>query len=157
MSNQIKMGVDELRKEKGMNHGVVMSAMFAKLRKMSAQFKKLSKDAKAYMAENEELKKEKMAQEEKEKDFAVDEFLLELSEKVEIPEEKHFEMKEKSKSISFAELDGWKNECKVMAFDFTKKSTNDSDDDGIKRMNHSGIKPKKKQSGSVWNKEKIKK
>jgi hypothetical protein len=55
--------------------------------------------------------------------------LAELNSKVVVPAEAHTEMKEKSQSFSYANLEAWKNECKAKAFEFAKRS---GTDEGVK-------------------------
>ena len=121
MAEKVKMAADELKKEGDFSEekfGAVVAGMYAKMCKMSARMAKMAEDSKVYMAENEELKKFKADIEKERKEFAVDSFLKELNTKVVVPDGKLDEMKASSDKFTFAELDGWKNECKAISFDF---------------------------------------
>jgi len=102
----------------GANPSAMMAGMFALIKKMATKMAKDEEDKKVYMAENEELKSKFAEIDKEKKEFAVTTFLKELSEKVIVPEDKYTEMKNASETISFAELDKWKNDCKAISFDF---------------------------------------
>jgi len=123
MAQKIRMGADELAKGKEANMGVLMSAMFAKMCKMSEMSKKFAEDIKVHMAEKEELKKFKADKEAEEKQFTVDKVLFALSEKVVIPEESLAEMRSDAEKYSFAQLGEWETFCKAKSFDFAQKTS----------------------------------
>jgi hypothetical protein len=138
MANKYKMAAEEAGKGEFADSGVVMGAMFAKMCKMSAKLAKMADDSKVYMAENEELKKFKLAVEEKEKEYAVEKTLQELAQKVVVPDEAMAEMKEKAKEFALKDLDAWKNLCKAKSFDFAVKQPVESQ--GFTRMANSWAK-----------------
>jgi hypothetical protein len=121
IAEKYRMAAEEVGKGEFADTGKVMSAMFAKMCRMSEKLSKMAEDSKVYMAENEELKKFKLAVEEKEKEFAVEKTLQELAQKVVVPDEAMAEMKEKAKEFALADLDAWKNLCKAKSFDFAVK------------------------------------
>lgn len=102
----------------GNNPVAMMSGMFAAMKKVMARMSKLEEDGKTYMAENEDLKKFKADVESKQKEFAVKLTLKELSEKVVIPADKLSEMEKKAEEYTLDNIDGWKNYCKALSFDF---------------------------------------
>lgn len=112
--------------------GKVFSAMFGRMCKMQEQMHQMSEDAKAYMAENEELKKFKADMEAKDKQFAVDATLTELAEKVIIPDDTLAEMRADAEKFTFAELEGWKNNCKAKAFSFAVKESRKDEKEEVK-------------------------
>ena len=104
-----------------------MSAMRYAMKRMAKRYAKMKEKNEVYMSENADMKQKFAEQEEKEKNFAVETFLKELSEKVVVPEDKFAEMKEKAKEFSLSTIDGWKNHCKAFSFDFEKKSDKEED------------------------------
>jgi hypothetical protein len=124
----VKMAKDELIKNgKFCNPTAVMGGMYAKMCKMAEAVEKMAEANKAYMAENEELKKFKASVEEQQKMAEVDKTLKEMAEKVNIPDEEMAAFRASAEKYSFAQLDAWKNECKAKSFDFTaKKNSKDS-------------------------------
>ena len=114
----------------GENPAAVMSAKRYAMKRMAKRYAKMKEKNEVYMSENADMKQKFAEQEEKEKNFAVETFLKELSEKVVVPEDKFAEMKEKSKEFSLSTIDGWKNHCKAFSFDFEKKSTKEEDETG---------------------------
>ena len=140
----------------GMNPEKVMSAMYSAMKRMGKRFAsmktkmaKMEEDKEVYMAENADMKKRFAEQDEKAKEFAVDSFIKELSEKVIIPEDKITEMKTKAGEFSFAEIDGWKNYCKAFSFDFVKKEGSDKRDFVTYALPFNNIE-KPRQSEDVW-------
>ena len=111
----------------GANPAAVMSAMRYAMKRMAKRYAKMKEKNEVYMSENADMKQKFAEQEEKEKNFAVETFLKELSEKVVVPEDKFAEMKEKAKEFSLSTIDGWKNHCKAFSFDFEKKSDKEED------------------------------
>ena len=114
----------------GENPAAVMSAMRYAMKRMAKRYAKMKEKNEVYMSENADMKQKFAEQEEKEKNFAVETFLKELSDKVIVPEDKFSEMKEKAKEFSLSNIDGWKNHCKAFSFDFEKKSTKEEDEIG---------------------------
>lgn len=123
----------ELDKGKFADPALVMSAMFSKMCKMSKAMEEMSVNSKAYMADNEELKKFKADIEESRKEFAVNQTLRELSEKVIIPDEARLEMVREAENYSLENLDGWKTFCKAKSFDFAVAAPKDGTE-GPRRM-----------------------
>lgn len=135
----------EFAKGDAMDHMKIMNAMYAKFctlqtqmaqaqtekEEMSAKFAEADKKAKAYMAENEELKQFKAQKEQEQFTFAVDATLKELEETVEIPLETLDEMREDSKNFSLDDVDAWKNKVKAQCLDFAIKGK--SNEDSVKR------------------------
>lgn len=112
----------------GMNPSAVMSAMYSAMKRMSKRFASMKQkmaameeDKKVYLAENAEMKQRFAEQEAQAKEMAVDSFMKEMSDKVEMSAEQMEEMKEKSKEYSFADIENWKNHVKAFAFDFKPK------------------------------------
>lgn len=127
-TEEIKCAIDELMRGQFADPSIVMSGMFAKMCKMSEMIQKMAKDAEVYMAENEELKKFKADMEEKQKMFAVETTIKELSDKVVIPAEAKAEMLAEAEKYSFANIESWKTYCKAKSFDFSViKSKEESD------------------------------
>ena len=77
--------------------------------------------SKAYMAENEELKKFKASVEDTQKEFAIAQTIRDLSAKVILPEDAKTEMIENAEKYSLANLDEWKTYCKAKSFDFAPR------------------------------------
>lgn len=129
---EVKMAKAELEKGEFAQPDVVMSGMFCKMCKMAEAVAKMAEDSKAYMAENEELKKFKADIEEKQKMFAVELTLKELSEKVVIPADAREEMLAEAEKYSYLELDEWKTFCKAKSFDFAIKTSSEESDVKVK-------------------------
>lgn len=129
---EVKMAKAELEKGEFAQPDVVMSGMFCKMCKMAEAVAKMAEDSKAYMAENEELKKFKADVEEKQKMFAVEFTLKELSEKVIIPADARDEMLAEAEKYTYAELDEWKTFCKAKSFDFAVKVSGEESDVKVK-------------------------
>ena len=125
-----KMAAEEVKKEFA-DPAVVMSGMFAKMCKMSDAMCKMADDSKAYMAENEELKKFKADFEQASKLFEVEKTFVELAEKVVLSAEDKAEMSAEAEKYSFAEIDKWKTYCKAKSFDF---ATKDGGNSNVKRI-----------------------
>ena len=134
----------------GANPATMMHAMYAKMCKMSKKMEKMSEDSKVYMAENEELKKFKADVESKQKEFAVNSTLKELSETVVIPEDKLSEMRTESEKYSLGEIDGWKNYAKALCFDFKPKKQKEKDEEDITVYALPFINTKVQDSDDVW-------
>ena len=146
----LKMLEDETENYKGMveeefakpegeqNMAKVCEAMYCKMCKMSAanadmcgKMAKMEEENKAYMAENEELKKFKADEEQKEFTFAVDTTLKEIEERVEMPTSDREFLLEESKKFTLETIDGWKNLARAKAFEFAKK---DAKEDSSERF-----------------------
>lgn len=123
----IKYAKEEIQKGESANADILMSGMFAKIHKMSLAIEKMAEENKAYMAENEELKKFKASVEESQKTFAVEQTIRELEEKVIIPEEAKEEMLAEAEKYSYANIEEWKTLCKAKSFDFAVKNSGKSD------------------------------
>jgi hypothetical protein len=109
--------------ESGKNAAAMMSAMFAAIKKMQAKMGRMAADKEVYMAENEELKKFKAETEEKQRDFAVQETMRELSEKANIPDDVKAEIIAEAGKHTLDTIDQWKNFAKAKSFDFAKPKT----------------------------------
>lgn len=107
------------------NFAKVVGAMYSKMCGMqemySHKFAEQEEKAKAYMAENDELKKFKADVEARDFEFEVNSTLKELELSVEVPEKDMFEMRERAKEFSINNITAWKNECKARAFSFAIK------------------------------------
>lgn len=123
----VKMAKAELEKGEFANPSIVMGGMFAKMCKMAELVAKMAEDSKVYMAENEELRKFKADVEMSQKQFAVEQTIRELSEKVIIPDEAKAEMIEEAGKYSFADIEAWKTYCKAKSFEFAIKENGKSD------------------------------
>ncbi len=118
-----------------MNYAKCMSAMYARMCKMSEAFTRMSAEkdkltkklaeeeekSKAYMAENEELKKFKAEKDKEQFDFAVNSTLKEIEIKTTIPLDELNILREKSKEFSLENLSGWINLARSKALDFAIK------------------------------------
>jgi len=122
-----KMAVEELKKEFA-DPAVVMSAMFAKMCKMAQVVTEMSETSKAYMAENEDLKKFKADFETSQKQFEVEKTLKEMSEKVVLSDEARAEMSADAENFSLDNIEQWKTSCKAKSFDFAIREKGKSDD-----------------------------
>lgn len=119
--DDVKMAKAEIAKGKEADFGIVMQGMYAKMCKMAKAVEKMAEDNKAYMAENEELKKFKAELEGQQKAFAINETLAELTASVYLPEDVKAEMKADAANYTLANLEEWKNACKAKSFDFAIK------------------------------------
>jgi hypothetical protein len=111
-----------------MNYGKVMGAMYAKMCKMQEACKmaeeaktKAEEENRAYMAENEELKKFKAEKEKEQFRFAVDSTLKEIEQKTEIPADELENLRKKAEEFSLETIDAWTNLAKAKGLDFALK------------------------------------
>lgn len=118
---------EEFAKSEAVNPQVVLSVMYSKMCKMSEAMTKMADDNKAYMAENENLKKFKADFEASQKLFEVEKTMKEMSDKVVLSDEARAEMMAEAEKFSFAEIDTWKTNCKAKSFDFALRETGKSD------------------------------
>lgn len=119
----------------GMNPSAVMSAMYSAMKRMGKRFAsmkakmaKMEEDKEVYLAENAEMKQKFADQEAQQKEMAVNSFMKEMSDKVEMSEEQVSEMKEKSKEFSFDKIEDWKNHVKAFCFDFKPKKNQEENE-----------------------------
>lgn len=117
----MKMGIEQLPKGKDADFGLLLKAMYSKMCKMSEDMKAEKAKSEVFMAENEELKKFKSETETAQKNFAVEETLKQLSDKVDIDADTIEEMRSEAAKFSLPDLEGWKNYCKAKSFDFAVK------------------------------------
>jgi len=117
----IKMALEEMAKD-FCNPEIMMSAMFTKMMKMAQKMEAMAEESKSYMAENEELKAYKSSIEEEQKFARVQAFLVDLGNKVVVPEETMSEFSENSNNFAIEELHVWEAECKAKSFDFAVRS-----------------------------------
>jgi hypothetical protein len=144
---------EEFAKPEGeRNFAKVAEMAYGKMCKMAKKMEKMEEDGKAYMAENETLKKFKADIEEKKKEFAIEETLHSILENSIVPEEKISEMRSESKNFSLDDLDAWKNSCKAIAFDFPKVEKKDKEKEEV-RYAFSWLTDKEKENVSLWKKE----
>jgi len=143
---------EEFAKEpEQMNYGLVMGAMYSKMCKMTemcGKFAEVEEKNKAYMAENEELKKFKADIEDRQFKYEVDTCMSEIKNSVEIPQEDFDNLVEESKKFSLETIDAFKNLARSKAFSFAVKGKKSKDDPvkyGFPWGN--GSKPEKK---SIW-------
>ena len=121
-----KMAADELKKEEGEKEfGVVAKGMFAKMKRFESLISKMSESQKAYMAENEELKKFKKSIEEQRFSYEVEITLKEVGEVM--PQDEVEKSREESKNFSLENVDTWKNSVKAKAFTFASTSKDKKD------------------------------
>jgi hypothetical protein len=116
--DDVKMAKLECAKGKEADFGVVMNGLFAKIEKLCNKMALMAEEKKAYMAENEELKKFKAELEGQQKEFAINETLKELSASVYLPDDVKAEMKADAANYTLANMEAWKNACKAKSFDF---------------------------------------
>jgi hypothetical protein len=134
----------------------ICNAMYAKMCKMSAEktemcgkMAKMDEDAKAYMAENEELKKFKADEEAKRFEFEVDTTMKEVENACEMPKEEMSALRDEAKNFSIANVDSWKNLVKAKAFNFAIKGKKD---DGVRRYAFAWANVDKNVKKPLWDK-----
>ena len=144
---------EEFAKEpEQMNYGLVMGVMYQKMCKMAQMcdgMAKMAEENKAYMAENEELKKFKADVESKQFKYEVDTCMSEIKNSTEMPQEDFDALVEKSKEFSLETIDAWKNLAKAKAFSFAVKGKKSKDEPvryGFPWGQNSG----KEQKKSIW-------
>jgi len=113
----IKMALEEMATD-FCKPEIMMSAMFTKMMKMAKKMEEMAEESKSYMAENEELKAYKASIEEERKFARVQAFLVDLGNRVVIPEETMTEFSENSNNFAIEELHVWEADCKAKSFDF---------------------------------------
>jgi len=113
----IKMALEEMATD-FCKPEVMISAMFTKIMSMAKKIGEMEEESKSYMAENEELKAYKASIEEEKKFARVQAFLVDLGNKVVVPEETMTEFRENSNNFAIEELDVWESQCKAKSFDF---------------------------------------
>jgi len=113
----IKMALEEMATD-FCNPEIMMSALFTKMMKMAKKMETMAEESQAYMAENEELKAYKASIEEEQKFARVQTFLVDLGNKVVVPEETMTEFSENSNNFTIEEIHVWEAECKAKSFDF---------------------------------------
>jgi len=118
----IKMALEEMATD-FCNPEIMMSALFTKMMKMAKKMETMAEESKSYMAENEELKAYKASIEEERKFARVQAFLVDLGDKVVVPEETMTEFSENSNNFSIEEIHVWEAECKAKSFDFVVRSS----------------------------------
>jgi hypothetical protein len=151
-----KMAAEELKKGEEADFATVVSGMYAKMCKMMAKMSKMSEEKKMSEEEMSALKEFKMGVDKQQKQFAVDQTLQALDEKVIIPDEARKEMIADAEKYSFAEIETWKNACKAKSFDFALKGKKAKEEDKI--ITYAlpfTLLPKPENSGSVWPAKKI--
>lgn len=116
--DDVKMAKVECAKGKEADFGIVMNGLFAKIEKLCNKMALMAEEKKAYMAENEELKKFKAELEGQQKEFAINETLKELSASVYLPDDVKIEMRADAANYTLANMEAWKNSCKAKSFDF---------------------------------------
>jgi hypothetical protein len=116
--DDVKMAKAECAKGKEADFGIVMNGLFAKIEKLCNKMAMMAEEKKAYMAENEELKKFKAELEGQQKEFAINETLKELSASVYLPDDVKAEMRADAANYTLANMEAWKNSCKAKSFDF---------------------------------------
>jgi hypothetical protein len=127
------------------NFDKAISVLYSRMSKMSEKMTKMDSDAKAYMAENEELRKFKAGFEEKQFKLEVDSTLKDLEEC--LPEKEMDALRMESEKFSLETIEGWKNAARAKAFLFSKEK---KPSDNITKIGlpFSGVSGKK--SGSLW-------
>jgi hypothetical protein len=98
-----------------------IGVVYKKMAKMQAKLAKLADDSKAYMSENEALRKFKADVEASKLAYEVGKTMEEVKASVELPKEQEEALMEESKKFSLANIDGWKNHVKAVAFECVKK------------------------------------
>lgn len=123
MAEQVKMAADELRDKKEFAEpGKVMMGMFGKMKQLACKMAKIKEEQKAYMAENEELKKFKADTEAAQFGFEISKTMAEVKE--DLPKEEFEALQEKAKEFSISNVDGWKNLVYAKTYEFAKKNKN---------------------------------
>jgi hypothetical protein len=130
------------------NFAQICGAMYAKMCNMQKMCTQMSEESKAYMAENESLKKFKADVEAKQFMYEVENTMKEIENSVDMPKEDFDALKEESKKFSIETVDQWKNLAKAKAFTFASK---DKADDGIKRYGLPWGQKETSGKKSVWN------
>jgi hypothetical protein len=120
-ADDVKMAKEEMAKGENADFGIIMNAVYSKFCKMQAKMAKYEEDSKAYMSENEELKKFKAELESQQKEFTVNQTLKELFASVQLPEDIKLEMKTEAEKYSLGNIEAWKNYCKAKSYDFAIK------------------------------------
>ena len=116
--DDVKMAKAEIAKGKEADFGIVMNGVFAKVEKLCNKMALMAEEKKAYMAENEELKKFKAELEGQQKNFAIDETLKEISASVYLPDDVRAELRAEAEKYTLENIETWKNYCKAKSFDF---------------------------------------
>jgi hypothetical protein len=134
---------------KGMKMQEMYGKAFAEKEEMCGKFAEVEEKNKAYMAENDELKKFKADVEERQFKFEVESTMKEIENAVEMPKDEFASLFEKAKEFSLQSVDAWKNLAKAKAFTFSAKSG--KKEEGVKKYalpwNESG---KEKKGSSPW-------
>jgi hypothetical protein len=117
------MEEEELKKDKDVDFSAVICGLYAKMCKMSAKMAQAQEEMST-------LREFKAGIEAQQKQFAVEQTLRELDEKVIIPDDARAEMLADSEKYSISEIGIWKNNCKAKSFDFALKIK----DDGEKKV-----------------------
>jgi hypothetical protein len=101
------------------------SEIEAQMSEASEKMSSMEEQMSVYMAENQQLKEEKMSRLEQEKMAQIEFTLQEVSDSM--PKEKMEEMREEAKNFSYKDMNIWINKVKAEAFSFSKeKKNNDS-------------------------------
>jgi hypothetical protein len=117
-AEETKMAKEEIAKGDDANFGIILNAIYNKFCNMKEMMAKAEEEKKAYMAENEELRRIKSEVEAEQKKFAINETLKELEASAYLPDEVKAEMREDAENYTLENLEVWKNNCKAKAFDF---------------------------------------
>lgn len=133
--SNMQMAADELKKEdKQFDFAKVFSGMVAYAKMCNAKMEKMAKDTEVCMAENVELKKFKADEDAKQKVFAVNETIKQLTGKFAIPQATVDDMVSESEKFEFSNIDAWKNNVKAQCVDFAVKEISDDEKETIIRM-----------------------
>lgn len=130
---EVKMAKAEIEKCDAASFSPIVKAAYAKYCKMQEMCKNMAEEKKAYMAENEELKKFKAELEAQQKNFAVEETLKDISVSVILPDEVRAELRAEAEKYTLENIGVWKNYCKAKSFDFAirQPKTNNIIDIGL--------------------------
>ena len=104
----------ELEKGEEADPAIVIEGLYKRLSESQKRLEQYKKDL-------DELHKFKADVEKSQKEFAVEQTLRELSDKVIIPEDAREKMVQEAEKYSLEDLEGWKNYCKALSFDFAVK------------------------------------
>jgi len=132
---------------KGMRLAEKCESQGSQKEEMYRKVTQMESENKAYMEENEELKKFKSGIETKQYEFAIDSTLKEIEGSVEIPQIELEKLREKSKNYTFETVDIWKNEAKAIAFNFVAK---DKTKDEVKRYALPWESQNNQKSSGLW-------
>jgi len=168
-----KMAADEVKKGEFCNTRMAVNGMFALVKKMSVKAKeaetkmckmaedlsKKDEENKAYMAENDELKKYRASVEEQKKMATIDTVMAQLKASG-MPEEEMKSVKEEADMCGYAAISEWETKAKAKAFNYALKTSKSTGDNIVKAALpwfNLGKEEVNSENLSVWDRLKTKK